>query len=96
MKKIDHSEYHDLVLRWRATGMSKAAFADGAGISRAVFYYWCRKLDVQDAPPAGEPSFSLVSPGVPQGDPLLRISYPSGVIVEFFGAVDPDAVRKLL
>jgi hypothetical protein len=96
MRKIDDSEYHDLVRRWRASGMSKAAFADGAGISRAVFYYWSRKLDGQDAPPVGESSFSLVSPRVLQGDPLLRISYPSGVVLEFFAAVDPDTVRKLL
>jgi hypothetical protein len=47
MRKIDDSEYHDLVRRWRASGMSKAAFADWAGISRAVFYYWSSITDRQ-------------------------------------------------
>uniref|UniRef100_UPI00188E86E4 IS66 family insertion sequence element accessory protein TnpA n=1 Tax=Pararhodonellum marinum TaxID=2755358 RepID=UPI00188E86E4 len=92
-----NDEYYDLFSRWQASGKSKAAFAQDEGISRTAFYYWCRKFSVGQPYAAGVSSFSLITPDVGfQRDPVLRISYPSGVNIEFFGKVEVDTVKRLL
>jgi hypothetical protein len=97
MKKIGNDKYYDLVSRWQVSGKSKAAFAEEEGISRTAFYYWCKKFSGKQSSPTEEPSFLLVSPKIGfQKDPVLKINYPSGICIEFFGKVDTDAVKKLL
>ncbi|MFC4875093.1 IS66 family insertion sequence element accessory protein TnpA, partial [Negadavirga shengliensis] len=97
MKKISNDEYYNLFCRWRASGISKASFAEGEGISRTVFYYWCRKFGMEQSSPTDQPSFSLITPDVGfHKEPVVRISYPSGVSIEFFGKVEIDSVKKLL
>lgn len=97
MKKINNDEYYDLVCRWRVSGISKASFAESEGISRTAFYYWCRKFSMEQSSPTGQSSFSLVTPVAGfQKDPVVRISYPSGVSIEFFGEVEIDSVKRLL
>jgi len=97
MKKISNGEYYDLFSRWQASGKSKAAFAEDEGISRTAFYYWCRKFSLEEASPTFQSSFSVITPDLGfQREPVVRISYPSGVSIEFFGKVDSDTVKKLL
>jgi hypothetical protein len=37
LKKISNVKYYDLFSRWQASGISKASFAEGEGISGTVF-----------------------------------------------------------
>ncbi|SDA97382.1 hypothetical protein SAMN03080617_04365 [Algoriphagus alkaliphilus] len=97
MKKISNDDYYSLFCRWQASGISKASFAEGEGISRTTFYYWCKKLSLGQSAPTDQSSFSLVTPDVGfQKEPVVRISYPSGVSIEFFGKVEIDSVKRLL
>ncbi|WP_373497423.1 IS66 family insertion sequence element accessory protein TnpA [Aquiflexum sp.] len=97
MKKINNDEYYDLVCRWQVSGKSKAAFAEEEGISRTAFYYWCKKFSVKQSSTTHQSSFSLVSPHIGfQLDPVIKINFPSGISIEFFGKVDSDTVKKLL
>jgi len=97
MKKIGNDEYYDLVNRWQISGKSKASFAEEEGISRTTFYYWCKKLSVEQSSPTAQSPFSLVTPEIGfQKDPFIKINYPSGICIEFFGKVDIDTVKRLL
>jgi hypothetical protein len=97
MKKNGNDEYYDLVNRWQTSGKSKASFAQEEGISRTTFYYWCKKMSVKQSSSTDQSSFSLVPPHLGfQKDPVIKINYPSGICIEFFGKVDIDSVKKLL
>lgn len=97
MKKISSDEYCDLFSRWQASGKSKASFAEEEGISRTAFYYWCRKFSPEDPSPMGQSSFSVITPDIGfQREPVVRISYPSGVSIEFFAKVEIESIKKLL
>lgn len=97
MKKISNDEYYDLFSRWQASGKSKASFAEDEGISRTAFYYWCRKFSMEEAPPTGQSSFSVITPDIGfQREPVVRISYPTGVSIEFFARVEIESIKKLL
>lgn len=97
MKKISNEEYYDLVCRWQTSGKSKASFAEEAGISRTTFYYWCKKFE-ETVPGAVQGScFSLLeNHQFPDRSPSVRINYPSGISIEFFGFADADMVKKLI
>lgn len=97
MKRISNDEYYSLFCRWQASGISKATFALEEGISRTTFYYWCKKFEDREAIPSDSSGFSLLTPGPGiEKEPVLRISYPSGVSVDFFEKVDPDTIKRLL
>lgn len=97
MKKISKDGYYSLFCRWQASGISKASFAGAEGISRTAFYYWCKKFSSGQTSPAGQSSFSLVTPGAGfQEEPAVRITYPSGVSIEFFGKVEIGSIKTLL
>ncbi|WP_460490230.1 IS66 family insertion sequence element accessory protein TnpA, partial [Belliella aquatica] len=94
---ISNDEYYKLFTKWQESGLSKAAFASEAGISRASFYYWCRKFEEETIDYADSSGFSLVNPEMGfQKDPILKINYPSGVSIEFFGQVDINSVKEFL
>jgi transposase-like protein len=97
MKKISNNEYRDLFNRWQVSGKSKASFAEEEGISRTTFYYWCKKFSSKEPASIVQSSFSVITPehGF-QREPVARISYPSGVSIEFFGKVEVESIKKLL
>lgn len=97
MKRISDDEYYDLVNRWQVSGKSKASFAEEEGISRATFYYWCRKFSIEESSQTGQSSFSEITPNTGfQREPVIRISYPSGVSIDFFAKVEIESIKKLL
>ncbi|MFN3802634.1 IS66 family insertion sequence element accessory protein TnpA [Belliella pelovolcani] len=97
MTKISNDEYYKLFTKWQGSGLSKAAFASEAGISRVSFYYWCRKFEGQQEDSPFASGFSLVNPEmVFQKEPILKINYPLGVSIEFFGKVDVESIKKLV
>lgn len=97
MKKTSIETYYELFYRWQRSGLSKSAFADSEGISKVSFYSWCKKFetntDSQDSP-SGFSRIELAE-AVPSVA-VARISYPSGVSVEFFGSVDTDRIKALV
>lgn len=96
MKKISNNDYYDLFSRWQASGKTKASFAEEEGISRTAFYYWCRKFSLEESSPIGQSSFSVITPDLGfQREPVVRISFPSGVSIEFFGKVEIESIKKL-
>jgi hypothetical protein len=96
MKKISNDDYYSLFCRWQASGMSKASFAEGEGVSRTAFYYWCKKFGLEGSSPAGRSSFSVITPDLGfQREPVVRINFPSGVSIELFGKLEIESIKKL-
>jgi len=96
MKKTPNEAYYSLYCKWQESGKTKAAFAASEGIPKATFYYWCRKFDTDTIPAAFPSPFSIIPMHPTTASPVARISYPSGICVELFGAVDVGTVRELL
>lgn len=96
MKKTTNEEYYSLFCKWQESGQSKATFAASEGISKATFYYWCKKFDVDSVSPSSSAPFSIIPMDHITASPVARISYPSGICVELFGAVDMVTLRELV
>lgn len=97
MKKISNDEYYDLFIRWQASGKTKASFASEEGISRTVFYYWCKKFSEEESVQADGTLFSMITPenGF-QREPIVKINFPSGVSIEFFGKVEIESLKNFI
>lgn len=96
MKKTSNDAYYSLFCKWQESGQSKAAFAETAGIPKQTFYYWCKKFDTDSVTSASPSPFSIIPMDPLAASPVVRISYPSGILVELFGAVDVITVRELV
>jgi hypothetical protein len=96
MKNVSNEEYYSLFCKWRESGQSKASFAATAGIPKQTFYYWCKKFDTDSVTSASLSPFSIIPMDQITASPVVRISYPSGILVELFGAVDLSIVRELV
>ena len=96
MKKTSNEAYYSLYCKWQESGKTKATFAASVGIPKATFYYWCRKFDTDTVPTSFPSPFSIIPMDHPRASPVARISYPSGICVELFGAVDVVTVRELV
>lgn len=97
MKKRSIETYYELFYRWQRSGLSKAAFADRAGISKVSFYTWCKKFETKTDPQDASTGFTRIelAESGPQSA-VAKISYPSGVSVELFGSFDPDWIKALV
>jgi hypothetical protein len=97
MKKIINSAYYDLFTKWQLSGKSKASFAKDEGISGATFYYWCNKYSKKESSPPVQSSFSVITPDIGfHREPVIRVSYPSGVFIDFFEKVGIESIKELL
>ena len=77
--------------------MSKSAFADSEGISKVSFYSWCKKFETNTDSQDASTGFTRIELAESASQAALaRISYPSGVSVEFFGSVDTDRIKALV
>jgi transposase-like protein len=96
MKTITKETYQELYQKWHGSGLSMSSFAAQEGISRTTFYYWCNKFTKIKTNREAKASFSLISPAASSNESLVRITYPTGVSIEFFSPIDPDIIKKLL
>jgi hypothetical protein len=52
---------------------------------------------MEEPSPTGQSSFSVITPDIGfHREPVVRISYPSGASIEFFGKVEIESIKKLL
>ena len=97
MKKTSIETYYELFYRWQRSGLSKAAFADREGIPKVSFYSWCKKFETNTDSQDASTGFTRIELAESASQAALaRISYPSGVSVEFFGSVDTDRIKALV
>ena len=94
---ISTNEYYDLFNKWQESGKSKASFAKDECISNTAFYYWCRKFSKEASSTSIQSSFAEITPDIGfHREPVIRVSYPTGVVIEFFGKVGIESIKELL
>lgn len=85
------------VKEWQLSGLSQIGYCQEQGISFSKFNYWVRK-----ARPSGEPAGGFVSIKVDghqvqrSSHPTMELISPSGSRLNFYSAVDPEFIKRLL
>jgi hypothetical protein len=89
--------WRDLIIRWKISGQSVAAFCAARGVSQASFYAWRTKLAAHSKEPSATaqpvPTFAAlrVVPDLP-----VEVVLPTGLVVRVPTGADPAAVARLV
>lgn len=85
------SEFEELQLKFKASGMTLKSFLQSVGVAYATYHYWCQKLKGDSCPPSiapislyrsdGESAHGVTMPDV--GIPGVTLSFPNGVRAHF-------------
>jgi hypothetical protein len=89
--------WRDLIVRWKASGQTVAAFCAAQRVSQATFYSWRKRLAAHsphtETPAPQAPTFASVRV-VP--DPTVDVLLPTGLVVRVSVGADPVAVARLV
>jgi hypothetical protein len=75
--------------QWKASGMSKMAFALSRQIAPNTFYYWTNKFERATALPSSgfhRIATDTLPVGTHQGELMAAIQYPSGIRLELYSS----------
>jgi hypothetical protein len=93
-------EIADLLRRFRASGLSLAAFAERHGLSRNRLHYWVynRRYCQPGQPVAVAPVFQevKVTAGPPPQNWAAEIGLPTGVVARFAATATPAWIDSVL
>ena len=93
---------------WQESGLGKKAYCSQKGLNASTFFYWIRKLALQNqalSPPAtslasavGFKELTLPAPIeiAATGEPLLEIEYPSGARLKLYRQMEASFIKSLL
>jgi hypothetical protein len=76
---------------WKTSGLSAISFSKDKSFSASSLNYWKRKIRS-----ATESSFIQVIPNKTIMPPYVRLTYPSGVVLEFYTPVKSEYIKGLL
>ncbi len=102
--KDNSKEMRQVYDQWLNGSINKALFCRQHKINYATFQYWVKKFRKEDALSPGcsqDNGFSRISIAEsPACDasilPVCALTFPSGIRVEFFSAVEASYLKKLL
>jgi hypothetical protein len=102
MKRHEQQKMRKLYQQWLGSGQSKTVFATAQGIIPTTFYYWIKKFQKQELIPSSvvkNGGFSLLAVQdsflFPNRPAVARINFPSGVSVDFYGALEAGFLKTL-
>ncbi len=89
--------YYD---QWLSSGLSRALFCQQHQLSYSVFGYWVKKfrknngLNMPPLPGAGFTTLSFSPDSSLSPPPLMVLTFPSGVLLELFSAVESAFLKS--
>lgn len=83
------------VKEWQHSGLSQIGYCQEQGISFSKFNYWVRKARPSAASPSGFVSIQVENSAQRSGQPLMELISPGGIRLNFYGAVDPEFIKRL-
>ena len=89
-------EMYQKVELWHQRGQSKKAFCESAGLRLHVFEYWRKKYEAESLGGSSVPGFCEVHPDHGRLNSVLRVVYPSGIVVEFGELPEGAYLQSLL
>ncbi len=82
---------------WQHSGLSQIAYCQEQGISFSKFNYWVRKARPVEEPAGGFVSIKVDGHGTARSaHPVMELISPGGSRLNFYGAVDPEFIKRLL
>lgn len=99
VKKRPHQsreEMYPKIELWHQSGQSKQAFCESAGLRLHVFDYWRKKYEAEARVGSSAPGFCEVQPEQGSQNSVVRVLYPSGLVVEFGQVPDLVYLQSLL
>lgn len=82
---------------WQHSGLSQMGYCQQQGLSFSKFNYWVRKARSRVEPAAGFVSIKLDGhPAQRSGNPVMELISPGGSRLNFYSAVDPEFIKRLL
>lgn len=78
------------------SGLSQIGYCQEKGISFSKFNYWVRKSRPSDASPNGFVSIQVDNSAQRSVQPLMELIGPGDSRMNFYGAVDPEFIKRLL
>jgi transposase-like protein len=93
---------------WQESGLGKKAYCSQKGLNASTFFYWIRKLALQNqalsapatslASAAGFKELILPAPVeiAATSEPLLEIEYPSGARLKLYRQTEASWIKALL
>ena len=76
---------------WKSSGQSAKSFSKDKPFSASSLHYWKRKMRVSTAS-----SFIQVIPDASDTPCYAKLTYPSGVVLEFYTPVKSEYIKDLL
>lgn len=89
-------EMYPKVELWHQSGQSKQAFCERAGVRLHVFEYWRKKYEAEAIVGSSVPGFCEVQPDQGSLNAVVRVVYPSGLVVEFGQVPELPYLQSLL
>ena len=80
---------------WYQSGQSKELFCETVGLRLHVFDYWRKKYEAE-AREGSAPGFCEVQPDQGSPNSVVRVVYPSGLVVEFGQVPELPYLQSLL
>ncbi len=91
---------------WQESGLGKKAYCQQKGLTASTFFYWIRKLALQNQSfsPASLigfteltlPAQQVAADGVHSGSLVLEIEYPSGARLKLYRQAEASWIKSLL
>lgn len=95
-----NTELQLLMLRhvkdWQHSGLSQIGYCQEQGISFSKFNYWVRKARPSTISPSGFVSIQVENSVLRSAQPVMELISPGGIRLNFYGAIDPDFIKRLL
>jgi len=91
------SFWRDLIVRWKTSGQTVAAFCAAHRVSQPSFYSWRRRLASHNlqTTTSASPTATFASVRIVP-DPTAEVILPTGVVVRVSVGADPQAVARLV
>jgi len=91
MRQYTSREKADWLAAWKASGQTAVAFSKDKPFSVSSLRYWDRTTTPERAA-----EFIAIRTESMTAQPKLRLTYPSGIILEIFDTIDSETVKALL
>lgn len=91
-KRYKKTQKLNWLAEWQSSGLPAKKFAEGKPFSASSLNYWNRNIKSTSE----SSSFIQVIPDLIKMTPYAKLTYPSGIILEFFTPVPCDYFKGLL
>lgn len=95
-KEEGRKQKKEMVRQFHESGMTQKAFAEYFGIPRSMLDYWVRVVRKETAATTRAAIVPVGSMAIPSKSSALRVTAPSGIVVEINLPASEEMIRTVL